>query len=129
MSNTTVSADRRNAADPLIPLGARSPTVAVVIPCYNEAVAIGKVVVDFRAALPDATVYVYDNNSTDCTIEQARAAGAVVRRAVRLRAGIPVVQEFIQARLVARLPTARLTTGFGVPVVQPGVRLGSARPQ
>jgi glycosyltransferase involved in cell wall biosynthesis len=75
MSNTTVSAYRRN----LSPQGERSPTVAVLIPCYNEAVAIGKVVADFRAAVPDATIYVYDNNSTDGTIEQAQAAGAVVR--------------------------------------------------
>ncbi len=79
MSNTTVSADRRNPADPLTPQGERSPTVAVLIPCYNEAVAIGKVVTDFRAALPDAMIYVYDNNSTDGTVDRARAAGAVVR--------------------------------------------------
>ena len=55
------------------------PTIAVLIPCYNEAVAIPKVVADFRAALPDATIYVYDNNSTDGTAGAARAAGAVVR--------------------------------------------------
>ncbi len=53
--------------------------VAVLIPCYNEAVAIARVVQDFRAALPAATVYVYDNNSSDGTREVARAAGAVVR--------------------------------------------------
>jgi len=56
-----------------------SPTVAVLIPCYNEEAAIASVVRDFRAALPDATVYVYDNNSSDRTIAVARAAGAVVR--------------------------------------------------
>jgi glycosyltransferase involved in cell wall biosynthesis len=56
------------------------PTIAVIIPCLNEEAAIGKVVSDFRAALPTATVYVYDNNSTDKTIEVATAAGAVVRR-------------------------------------------------
>ncbi|MDY7230562.1 glycosyltransferase family 2 protein [Hyalangium rubrum] len=56
-----------------------SPTVAVLIPCLNEEVAISKVVSDFRAALPEATVYVYDNASTDRTAEVARAAGAVVR--------------------------------------------------
>jgi glycosyltransferase involved in cell wall biosynthesis len=50
------------------------------VPCLNEEAAIGKVVSDFRAALPTATVYVYDNNSTDRTIEVATAAGAVVRR-------------------------------------------------
>ena len=57
-----------------------APTVAVLIPCYNEEAAIGKVVQDFRAALPDAIVYVYDNNSKDRTVDVARAAGAVVRR-------------------------------------------------
>jgi glycosyltransferase involved in cell wall biosynthesis len=56
------------------------PIVAVLIPCHNEAVAIPKVVADFRAALPDATIHVYDNNSTDGTPAAARAAGAVVRR-------------------------------------------------
>jgi glycosyltransferase involved in cell wall biosynthesis len=54
--------------------------VAVLVPCYNEEAAIGKVVVDFRAALPDAAIYVYDNNSTDRTVEVAAAAGAIVRR-------------------------------------------------
>lgn len=58
---------------------APAPTIAVLIPCYNEEAAIGKVVQDFRAALPEATVYVYDNNSKDRTVEVARAAGAVVR--------------------------------------------------
>ncbi|MEA5020712.1 MAG: glycosyltransferase family 2 protein [Gordonibacter sp.] len=54
-------------------------TVAVLIPCYNEAVTIGKVVDDFRRELPNATVYVYDNNSSDDTASIARAHGAVVR--------------------------------------------------
>ena len=54
--------------------------VAVLIPCLNEEAAIGKVVADFRTALPGATVYVYDNNSTDRTVEVATAAGAIVRR-------------------------------------------------
>jgi glycosyltransferase involved in cell wall biosynthesis len=53
--------------------------IAVLIPCYNEEVAIAEVVLSFRAALPDATVYVYDNNSTDGTVAAARGAGAVVR--------------------------------------------------
>ncbi|PXW67522.1 glycosyltransferase involved in cell wall biosynthesis [Loktanella sp. PT4BL] len=53
--------------------------VAVLIPCYNEAKPIGTVVADFRAALPAADIYVYDNNSTDGTAEAARAAGAIVR--------------------------------------------------
>ncbi len=53
--------------------------VAVLVPCYNEQAAIAKVVADFRAALPQARIYVYDNNSTDGTVAAARAAGAVVR--------------------------------------------------
>ena len=53
--------------------------IAVLIPCYNESATIAKVVQDYRAALPDAAIYVYDNNSTDGTDEIARAAGAVVR--------------------------------------------------
>ncbi|MBK8629816.1 MAG: glycosyltransferase [Sphingomonadales bacterium] len=55
------------------------PRIAVLLPCYNEDAAIGQTVADFRAALPDATIYVYDNNSRDRTVEVARAAGAVVR--------------------------------------------------
>ena len=54
--------------------------LAVLVPCFNEEAAIGQVVRDFHAALPQAAVYVYDNNSTDRTMEVARAAGAVVRR-------------------------------------------------
>ena len=57
--------------------------VAVLIPCYNEAATIAKVVGDFRAALPEATIYVYDNASTDGTAAIAAAAGAVVRREPR----------------------------------------------
>ena len=55
------------------------PDVAVLVPCYNEEAAIEKVVRDFQLALPRATVFVYDNNSTDRTAEVARNAGAVVR--------------------------------------------------
>ena len=54
--------------------------IAVLVPCLNEAAASGKVVADFRAALPGATVYVYDNNSTDGTGDVAAKAGAEVRR-------------------------------------------------
>ncbi|MCD7746002.1 MAG: glycosyltransferase family 2 protein [Lachnospiraceae bacterium] len=53
--------------------------IAVLIPCYNESKTIEKVVRDFRNALPDAVIYVYDNNSTDHTDEIARKAGAIVR--------------------------------------------------
>lgn len=58
-------------------------SVAVLLPCYNEEVTIGKVVRDFKASLPDATIYVYDNNSTDRTAEIAEAEGAIVRREPR----------------------------------------------
>lgn len=57
-----------------------APHVAVLIPCYNEEVAIGVVVRSFRAALPAADIYVFDNNSSDRTVEVAREAGAIVRR-------------------------------------------------
>lgn len=53
-------------------------SVAVLLPCYNEAITIGKVVRDFKTALPEATVYVYDNNSTDETASIAAQAGAIV---------------------------------------------------
>ncbi len=66
-----------------MPLPSRSQPpakVAVLIPCYNEEKTIAAVVRDFRKALPDAAVYVYDNNSADRTCEEARQAGAIVRR-------------------------------------------------
>nr|WP_173363496.1 glycosyltransferase family 2 protein [Bradyrhizobium sp. ORS 278] len=53
--------------------------IAVLVPCYNEEAAVATVVRDFKQALPTATVYVYDNNSRDRTVEVARAAGAEVR--------------------------------------------------
>ena len=56
------------------------PTIAVLLPCYNEEAAIAQTVAGFHAALPGATVYVYDNNSRDRTVAVAAAAGAVVRR-------------------------------------------------
>ena len=54
-------------------------TIAVIIPCYNEAVTIGKVIDDFHRELPQATVYVYDNNSSDDTSRIAAEHGATVR--------------------------------------------------
>ena len=52
--------------------------IAVLIPCYNEEKAIYKVVQDFKSQLPDADIYVYDNNSIDNTTEEAKRAGAIV---------------------------------------------------
>jgi glycosyltransferase involved in cell wall biosynthesis len=57
-----------------------SQCIAVLVPCYNEEIAISQVVRDFRAALPEAVVYVYDNNSVDGTMAVAASAGAVVRQ-------------------------------------------------
>jgi glycosyltransferase involved in cell wall biosynthesis len=67
---------------------------AVLVPCYNEAAAIAKVVQDFKASLPDATVYVYDNNSTDDTAAVAAGAGAEVRRELRKGKGNVVRRMF-----------------------------------
>lgn len=53
--------------------------IAVLVPCYNEGKTIEKVVTDFKRVLPEAVIYVYDNNSTDGTAEIAAKAGAVVR--------------------------------------------------
>ena len=53
--------------------------IAVMIPCYNESKTVEKVVTDWKKVLPEAVIYVYDNNSTDGTDELARSAGAVVR--------------------------------------------------
>lgn len=53
--------------------------IAVLIPCYNESKTVEKVVKDWKEELPEATIYVYDNNSTDDTASIAKAAGAVVR--------------------------------------------------
>jgi hypothetical protein len=60
--------------------GEQDVRIAVLLPCHNEAVTIAEVVGDFRRALPDADIYVYDNASTDATSEAAAAAGAIVRR-------------------------------------------------
>jgi len=67
---------------------------AVILPCYNEEAAIAQVVRDFRQALPQAAIYVYDNNSTDRTAEVAAAAGAVVRRETRQGKGHVVRRMF-----------------------------------
>jgi glycosyltransferase involved in cell wall biosynthesis len=67
-------AEQRGEPDPLL-----RRRIAVLIPCYNEEAAIATVVADFRKALPEADIYVYDNNSHDRTVEIARDAGAIVR--------------------------------------------------
>ncbi len=76
-----------------------SPTarIAVLIPCYNEAATVGKVVEDFRRQLPDATIYVYDNNSADATAEIAARAGAVVIPEPRQGKGFVIESMFATA--------------------------------
>ncbi len=79
-----------------MPASAPKPSIAVVVPCYQEALTIGKVVADFRRELPDATIYVYDNNCTDGTGEIAAKAGAIVRREKRQGKGYVVAAMFEQ---------------------------------
>lgn len=73
-----------------------NPTVAVCIPCYQEALTIGKVVTDFRRELPDARIYVYDNNCTDDTASISAKLGAIVRREKRQGKGYVVAAMFEQ---------------------------------
>src|SRR5437588_4353477 len=125
--------------------------IAVLLPCHNEAAAVADVVGAFRAVLPGAVVYVYDNNSTDRTIDIAQAAGAVVRREAHQGKGYVVRRMFadIEAdiyvlvdgdatydapsarRMIARLVDERLDMVVGSRVDQeaaayrPGHRAGN----
>lgn len=69
-------------------------TIAILIPCYNEALTVGKVVADFRVIFPSATIYVFDNNSTDDTTHAALEAGALVRQVSRQGKGNVVRRMF-----------------------------------
>jgi glycosyltransferase involved in cell wall biosynthesis len=71
-----------------------APRIAVLVPCFNEELTIGNVVKDFRAALPEAEIYVYDNNSTDRTIDVAIKAGAVCRSEIKQGKGNVVRRMF-----------------------------------
>jgi glycosyltransferase involved in cell wall biosynthesis len=75
-------------------MNSNAARIAILVPCYNEEAAIGQVVRDFRAALPAAIIYVYDNNSSDLTAERARDAGAVVRHEERRGKGNVVRRMF-----------------------------------
>jgi len=77
-------------------MSAKLPRVAVLVPCYNEALTVGKVIADFHQALPGCTVYVYDNRSSDGTGDLARAAGALVRREPRPGKGVVVRRMFAE---------------------------------
>lgn len=73
---------------------AHNRDIAVLIPCFNEAASIARVIAEMRRALPTAAIYVYDNNSTDATYLQARDAGAIVRREPRQGKGNVVRRMF-----------------------------------
>jgi glycosyltransferase involved in cell wall biosynthesis len=76
------------------PSPSSTPSIAITIPCYQEEKTIGKVVGDFKAQLPQATIYVFDNNCTDRTAEFARAAGATVIREKKQGKGYVVATLF-----------------------------------
>jgi glycosyltransferase involved in cell wall biosynthesis len=77
-------------------VASEEPRIAVLVPCYNEALTVGRVIADFRQALPGCIVYVYDNRSTDGTGDVARAAGAQVRRESRPGKGVVVRRMFAE---------------------------------
>ena len=86
---------KRNSTSAVRSSGGLGPySIAVLVPCFNEEIAVAKVVKDFRAALPDATIFVFDNNSTDNTVAAARAAGAEVFREKRQGKGYVVRRMF-----------------------------------
>jgi len=78
----------------VFPPNGEGPSVAVLIPCYNEELTIGAVVSSFRAQLPHAKIYVFDNNSTDRTIAEAKAAGALISSERRQGKGYVVQSMF-----------------------------------
>ena len=74
--------------------GTKEPVIAVLIPCFNEEITIGEVVAQFRAQLPEARIFVFDNNSSDRTVEKALAAGAIIRSELRQGKGYVVQAMF-----------------------------------
>lgn len=71
-----------------------APSIAAIVPCYNEEAAIAQVIADLRAAVPEMTIYVYDNNSSDDTAHVAAEAGAIVRHESRKGKGNVVRRAF-----------------------------------
>lgn len=86
--------DRAAGQDDPIEDSTATPRIAVLIPCHDEAITIFNVVRDFRHSLPQAEIYVYDNNSTDATVAEATRAGAVVRSEKRQGKGRVVCRMF-----------------------------------
>lgn len=87
VTERSIATDERTASG-------NNQRTAVVVPCYNEATTIAQVIKDFKAILPDAEIYVYDNNSGDATAATARAAGAIVRTETRQGKGNVVRRMF-----------------------------------
>ena len=75
--------------------------IVVIIPCYNEEITVGQTIAAFHAALPSAVIYVYDNNSIDCTAKYARLAGATVRHEARQGKGEVVRRMFADIDVVS----------------------------
>jgi glycosyltransferase involved in cell wall biosynthesis len=88
------SDDHNSTPAPVAPAGSGGPRIAVLIPCYNEELTIADVVREFRAELPRAAIYVFDNNSTDRTAAHALAAGARVHRERRQGKGYVIQSMF-----------------------------------
>src|SRR5688572_3037646 len=95
----TVSSNRGASVPTLVrenpsPAAMSDRRIAVLVPCYNEEIAVAKVVAGFRAVLPNAIIHVYDNNSSDRTVDVARSAGAVVGNETRQGKGHVVRRMF-----------------------------------
>jgi glycosyltransferase involved in cell wall biosynthesis len=88
------SGKRNTQTRSVLAAGVADKRIAVLIPCYNEAASIAQVIAEFATNLPQADIYVYDNNSTDGTVAVAQAAGAIVRREYRQGKGNVVRRMF-----------------------------------
>jgi glycosyltransferase involved in cell wall biosynthesis len=78
----------------MFPIAIEQYRIAVLLPCFNEELTVGKTIAAFRQAVPTAAIYVYDNNSKDSTIDVARSAGAIVRSEERQGKGHVVRRMF-----------------------------------
>src|SRR5580698_5122006 len=93
MSTGPISIQREEVA-PVPSVSLTRPQIAILIPCYNEELTIGSVIDQFRVELPQAKIYVFDNNSTDATVERAREKGALILRERRQGKGYVVQSMF-----------------------------------
>jgi hypothetical protein len=96
MAKMQTSSSAGGPTEPGLLTGAAAPRIAVLVPCYNEELSVAEVVLGFREQLPGAAVHVFDNNSTDRTVERAREAGALVHSVRRQGKGHVVQAMFHQ---------------------------------